>query len=337
MGRFKIDPLSDCTRLNEILIQLPENNSLDIIEDNFRLSCSASHRIAILVQYIKDAKTLKEMITNIAYKANFIRNELLYVLYQIYFPLSVMRDNFTHYDLHWENILLYQPNQNGYIQYNYFTRPDSTLSTSFKSSYIVKIIDYGRCYYKESDLIPNYETDLKSSLKIFEKICSINQCDPHCGFRKGYNYLHHINLRKDHQIVSSQKNYSHDLRLLSILKSVTKDGVRDLSDINIYNNMLGTFIAGVKYDSMYGTQEAESVIYRPPNFAINNTVDAIKVIHAFTKSEVNRNNNNQTYANKIKIGEYVINRTGKPVKVINVINSGLKKVIKVKKRNKKIC
>lgn len=316
LGNFKLNPLQDCTRLNEILIQLPENNSQDIINDNFRLSCSASHRIAILVQYIKEAKTLKSMITNIAYKANFIRNELLYVLYQIYFPISVMRNNFTHYDLHWENILLYEPNQNGYIQYNYFTRRDSPIPNSFKSSYIVKIIDYGRCYYEESNLRPDYEIDLQSSLKIFEKLCITNQCDPYCGFRKGYNYLHHVNLRRDHQIVSSRKNESHDLRLLSILQSVIKDGVSVLSDINTYNSTLGTFISGVKYDSMYGTEERASVNYRPPNFVINNTVDAIKVIHAFIKLEVNRNNNNQTYANKIKIGEMYIYGDGTPMRYI---------------------
>jgi hypothetical protein len=103
---------------------------------------------------------------------------------------------------------------------------------------------------------------------------------------------------------------------LSILQSVIKDGVSVLSDINTYNSMLGTFISGVKYDSMYGTEEAASVNYRPPNFVINNTVDAVKVIHAFIKLEVNRNNNNQTYANKIKIGEMYIYGDGTPMRYI---------------------
>jgi hypothetical protein len=283
LGRFKLNPLADCTRLNEILLPLPENNSPTIIDNNFRLSCSASHRIAILVQYIKEAKTLKQMITNIVYKADFIRNELLYVLYQIYFPLSVLRNNFTHYDLHWENILLYQPKQNGYIEYHYFIRHDGPVSTSFKSCYIVKIIDYGRCYYQDLDMNPN--SILQSSLKIFEKLCITPECDPYCGFRKGYNYLHHVNLRKPHQIVSSQRNQSHDLRLLSMLKSVVmNNGTRILDDINLYNNMLGPFIAGVTYDSMYGTEEAASVpTNKPPNFIINNLVDVTKVLHAFTK------------------------------------------------------
>ena len=256
------------------------------------------------------------MITNTVYNPNFIRNELLYVLYQIYFPLAVMRGHFTHYDLHWENILLYQPKQNGYIEYHYFTNNVVLSSTSFKSCYIVKIIDYGRCYYKDSDM--NEHAVLHSSLNIFEKLSRIHQCDPYGGFRKGYNYLHSINSTKDHKIVSSRKNESHDLRLLSMLKSVEINKHRILHDINLYNNVLGAFISGVTYDSMYGTEEAKSVSYITPNYIINNVNDVIKALHSFTKSEVNRNNNNQTYANQIKIGDMYIYGDGSPMRYIPI-------------------
>jgi hypothetical protein len=105
-----------------------------------------------------------------------------------------------------------------------------------------------------------------------------------------------------------------------MLKSVVmNNGTRILDDINLYNNMLGPFIAGVTYDSMYGTEEAASVpTNKPPNFIINNLVDVTKVLHAFTKLEVNRNKNNQTYANKIKIGDMYIYGDGSPMRYIPI-------------------
>jgi hypothetical protein len=54
---------------------------------------------------------------------------------------------FTHYDLHYENVMLYEPVKGKHIEYNYHY-PDHTVT--FNSKYIVKIIDSGRSFYNDT-------------------------------------------------------------------------------------------------------------------------------------------------------------------------------------------
>jgi hypothetical protein len=97
-------------------------------------------------------------------------------------PLMCLQNEFTHYDLHSDNILIYEPVIGKYIQYHYFVDGNEI---SFKSKYIVKIIDYGRCYF--------HDTDTNNSMNIHEKICNEKQCDPECGEDYGYQWLQHNN------------------------------------------------------------------------------------------------------------------------------------------------
>ena len=39
-------------------------------------------------------------------------------------PLSIIKNNFTHYDLHYENVFLYEPLKNKYIEYHYYKGQD---------------------------------------------------------------------------------------------------------------------------------------------------------------------------------------------------------------------
>ena len=71
---------------------------------------------------------------------SFMNHELLYILYQIYAPLSILSDSFTHYDLNTNNVRLYIPEPKKHIEYHYHY-PDRVVK--FNSKYIVKIIDYG--------------------------------------------------------------------------------------------------------------------------------------------------------------------------------------------------
>ena len=193
-----------------------------ITEIDYKVGCEEEKYLAILIQYIPGAITLYDFIMRLTkdHDLHFLY-ELLCILYQIYFPLSVLKDEFTHYDLHDKNVLLYKPKDNSYITYNY-TLLNGTIFT-FKSFYIVKIIDYGRSYYKDRDVfipssnIKNNKKIEKSSLNTYNtKIYTATTCEQlnnpvmkfRCfGHRDGFPYLD-----------SRVKNNSCDLYLLTIIE-----------------------------------------------------------------------------------------------------------------------
>jgi hypothetical protein len=125
--------------------------------------------------------------------------------------LSCLANNFTHYDLHTGNVLMYAPVKGKYIEYHYHKDNEEII---FKSAYIAKIIDYGRCFFKD----PTSDTILSSSENIYNAICNATDCKEDCGYKKGYRWLSCNNLIGNAYICSKKRNKSHDLRLLYILK-----------------------------------------------------------------------------------------------------------------------
>jgi hypothetical protein len=222
-------------KLQNILTQYPRTDYKD--------SCINSRYISILIQHIKDAPTIHSK----SVSQEFKENDLLYCLYQIYYTLSMLSNDFTHYDLHSNNVLLYKPVNGKYIQYHYHL-PDGTI-VSFKSRYIVKIIDYGRSY-------------VNGSMVDYKQICRIKECEPNCGYSKGYSWMspkHH-----PYSINSSLLNKSHDLRLMNLVKQTIGISIQ-LRDI----------IDRVVYNSEYGTPSNPTMGY--PN-RINNVMDAERLL-----------------------------------------------------------
>jgi hypothetical protein len=168
-------------------------------EVDYKLSCENSKYLCILVQHIANASTLDEM------PPEFYDTEFLNSLYQMYYTLSKISGEYTHYDLHTGNVLVYLPDSTKYIQYIFHHSSGPTVS--FKSRYLIKMIDYGRSYITTA-------TD-----KVKRDICPIPECDPQCGYNYGYN----VDGIKSPQFINTWKsNKSNDLRLLSILKSDIK-------------------------------------------------------------------------------------------------------------------
>lgn len=110
-------------------------------------SCDSRNfrKFAVLIEYVNDAETLSAFV-----KKNSQSVELVYILFQVYFVLAVLRKSFTHYDLHLGNVMVYRPRPGYYIQYHYVFSDNTTVS--FKSQYGVKIIDYGRCFFDNKTL-----------------------------------------------------------------------------------------------------------------------------------------------------------------------------------------
>ena len=165
---------------------------------NYVRSCQNSQYLSILVQHLSNSPTLKKMMTTL----NFVQNELIYALYQIYFSLSMMANHFTHYDLHHSNVLVFTPDPNKYIQYHFYT-PDSKV-ISFKSRHMIKIIDYGRSFFHSV------------SANILQSVCGTTECDPNCGIDYGYR-MEETERSLITYITPWKKNISHDLRLLNMV------------------------------------------------------------------------------------------------------------------------
>lgn len=254
-------------------------------------SCSNALYLALLIQHINKANTLFETIKE-RIKDNAFKFELVNILYQIYMPLSAMSNIFTHYDLHPNNILLYEPVKNNYIQYYYHSVNHELQPIEFKSRYIVKIIDYGRSYFND---------DITDSMKVYEEVCQTAECGVNmCGVDVGYYYLSPEKYKgSSHYITSQKKNISHDLRLLNFLKNA------GFSTIYPLDFMLAT----INYEDKFGTNEIE---HYDPN-KINNVNDAFEALEYIVNLDIVKNTNNHIYMKMKKIGDLHIYDDGRPM------------------------
>jgi len=151
--------------------------------------CRTAGHQALLLKHVNGA-SLKSYMGD----TTFLKRELPGVLFQIYYTLLKLKDEFTHYDLHKSNVILDAPSNGKPILFRYteFTPP-----IEFTCRYVPKIIDYGRAYINGIDF---------SGLNMPE--CNKPVCAPH-GKRCGFNYYN-----------SEYQNYrlpniSQDLRLLT--------------------------------------------------------------------------------------------------------------------------
>jgi hypothetical protein len=234
-------------------------------------ACENSMYLCILTQNIKDAKTLKSMLESKNGK-KFAENDLASCLYQIYFALAATARYFTHYDLHYQNVLLYEPVENSYIDYRYENSDGS--ECHFKSKYIVKIIDYGRSFIKD-------KTDpAKGSAGEYARVCAEPACERKCGDKVGYYFL------------STAPNESKDLWLFEILKNLF---------LHLCPPALTILIKQLRY--LRNGPENVNVGY-PHN--LNNVVDAEKFLRYYLMDKTELQANNVRYDPFRKLGDLSI-------------------------------
>lgn len=226
-------------------------------------ACENSNYMCVLIQHINGAQTLKDKCQS----ATFVKYESPFVLFQIYYALYALHTSFTHYDLHADNVLIYEPVKDSYIHYFYHLLDGSVVS--FKSSFIAKMIDYGRSYYDET--LPPKAFDIESNSKsVYDTVCNIPECDPNCGSNVGFEWF-----ELGHNISSQQPNLSQDLRLLSMLHNADKvfGGAQYTAMCkNVRASpLLKQLCAKVVFDNMYDTQEEPTQGYP---VRINNVTDA---------------------------------------------------------------
>lgn len=280
-----------------------KNSLIQLDKVNYSIGCRYSKFIAILIQHIKNSITLKQFINSSLVSRNIFKlnNELSYLLYQVYMPLSTLKNEYTHYDLHSLNVLVYEPIVNSYITYNYHLLSGNIVS--FNSKYIAKIIDYGRNYYKD---------EIQNSKQTYNNICKIRECQPECGKRYGLSILEPEKKPGSFYYITAQvRNASHDLRLLNTVR-IKLNSKKHNTD-TIISKSLNDLLKKLVYNNEYGTKE-ETRSGLPTK--INNVSDASKLLEKYITDPTNISLNEKYYAHYTKIGEFNIYEDRRPMKFI---------------------
>jgi hypothetical protein len=260
----------------------------------------------VLIEYVKNPKTLLDKLKHNV----FWYKDILNVLFQVYYTLFLMKDVFTHYDLHFKNVLVFEPKKHHYIQYNYHYKGEVI---SFKSNYLVKIIDYGRCGFV------NNEEHITSHI-IYNNLCSIKECKEKnskpCGARRGFR----VSLPDSivDYITPRKLNISHDLRLLKMVgnyfnrhfneKTTYFEQFTKKDRENIY-----LLMDTVKFIETYGTPEDKTSGLTGDfnTSSINNIMDAFVTLKELIQLPYIIEQNDKFYNDKTKLGDLNIYDDGK--------------------------
>lgn len=224
------------------------------LEKNINITCKDAKLNCLLTQYIDEPISFLSFLEKNLGQLYF-DVELLQILWQVYSVLTSLTIEFTHYDLHYENVLLYTIPDNKYMELNYYNytgfgpNVKEIPIVKIKTRYIVKIIDYGRCY-----------TPLTS--EYYKEICNSENCDKEvtlpdnrvlpCGKSNGYNYFYDKLIKKEYYTGTRVRNISHDLRLVNFFKDPYYLSYKH------ENKILSLIAETLVYDNPYGTNENTS-------------------------------------------------------------------------------
>jgi hypothetical protein len=220
------------------------------------------------------------------------------------------------------NVLLYQPDDDiKYIEYHYHISADVVVR--FKSRFMAKIIDYGRGFF--------YENDVLNSEKVYEEVCKSKRCTPIssyragnpndklCGLDTGFKYYLSYNRNNASAKYKSSRysNMSSDLRLLSAfnldkyLVKFSKTGMTDLIDL----------FDRVEYSAEDGAREITPEMKAAKNIPLTNNIiynviDAEKELRILALDDKYIKLNDDTYYDYEQLGELHIYMDGREMKYI---------------------
>ena len=261
--------------------------------DNLDRGCISPHLQCILIQHLKQAASLRTHVND----PDFINTELIKILYIIYFSLETLATQFTHYDLHANNVLIYKPGGLTHIEYVFHEHRIGKVPriVKFKSAFIPKIIDYGRSFYSLDDD--------NNSNKIHEKLCTIAACNPLCGKTYGFN----LNAYTSHYIESLHNNTSHDLRLLQDIKDIKNPRSKAKKPIK-------DFLRSIHYIGKFGTPEVKTSGLPKVIYNISDALSALSDMVMATEPALS----NTVYNGNASYGELHVYSDGRPMKFIKL-------------------
>ena len=233
-------------------------------------------------------------------------------------PLAQLKNNFTHYDLHDGNVIVYEPIKGKHIQYHYHIGGGQTVS--FKSPYISKIIDYGRSYFKYKET-----TNQMGPPEIYRELCHEPKCNNNgqCGDVYGFEWMAGPLSNQNFFISSQVPNMSHDLRLLNIVRNTYNDSVSKVTAIkgqmragfDSLHKLLDKvkFGMGIKGESkIYGTNVNKKMGFPE---SINNVADAERCLREIILENQDVYELNEArYKPENKIGDIHVYVDGEPMR-----------------------
>lgn len=201
------------------------------------MSCTQPINFCLLMQHMKNPISFGDFIDqNMSTEYGF-NIDIFQLFLQIFIPLGKLEHNFTHNDLHTNNVLLYTIPNNNYIILKYIFQEKPTIE--IKSRYIAKIIDYGRAYFKLDE--DNTSGTLFKWLSEQNEICATDKDE------NGYAFFEPPNI-DNYYISQTQGNVSKDLwlpgiYLKSLICSKNKYEGRDKLSYNIWS-LLDRIVGG---------------------------------------------------------------------------------------------
>jgi hypothetical protein len=194
--------------------------------------------------------------------------------------LYTLRDEFTHYDLDPRNVLLYEIPQGKYVTMVYHL-PNEEGSVTFRTKYIVKIIDYGRCHFNNAKGVWPSSQDLYDTLQETQN-CTRFQ-DNFKGEEQGYTSFdpHH---EESHFINSKKPNRSHDLIFAYLIGNL----IGNLSEFRsgiINTDIYDVVLDKVQYKINNGTPEVLKNTYKKPGDNISNVTDMFHALKTYMEGK----------------------------------------------------
>lgn len=263
---------------------------------NIRELCTRSKDLCVVGQFYNNFMTLNNYMKKAS--AQDIA-DLPFILFQVYFALYQCKDKFTHYDLHYENVGVVRLPENTHIEYEYDISQVAGSGTviRFKSKYLVKLIDYGKCYFNNGTFSSSKLVDQlhQNQLQIVNgRRVSVNTGCPYDLTMVGI-----FKAPSDYMDVSVN-NQSHDLRVLTMIR-----------DGNIFSKILNNIrgfakiLQMVQYTRYYGTP---SVVHNPLDRNVNSKIYNIRdVFYRMTDYLINNTDriiesNESGYSGSVSIG-----------------------------------
>ena len=135
-------------------------------------SCASKNNFALLMDYFDGAVTLDSMLNNNNNDLLLGDEDKAKILFQIYAPLYALgEETFQHKDLHTRNIMV--KTFESEVTFTYILNKKTI---TFKTKYLAKMIDYGRCYIPSTqEYLDEYYSLEPNEKKGFEHMLN------HCG------------------------------------------------------------------------------------------------------------------------------------------------------------